>query len=84
MRKNKRSCSISDFCRIGAASDDCEDKKLHPTGAGILMFGKEYKITRVYPGYFLDYKDHADPTVRWTDRTYSQSPDWSGNVFDLK
>ena len=69
--------------RIGAASDDCEDKKLHPTGAGILMFGKEYKITRVYPGYFLDYKDHADPTVRWTDRTYSQSPDWSGNVFDF-
>lgn len=69
--------------RIGAASDDCEDKKLHPTGAGILMFGKEYKITRVYPSYFLDYKDHADPTVRWTDRTYSQSPDWSGNVFDF-
>lgn len=69
--------------RIGAASDDCEDKRLHPTGAGILMFGKEYKITRVYPDYFLDYKDHADPTVRWTDRTYSQSPDWSGNVFDF-
>ncbi|MBR5684120.1 MAG: putative DNA binding domain-containing protein [Ruminococcus sp.] len=68
---------------IGAASDDCEDKKLHPTGAGLLMFGKEYKITREYPAYFLDYKDHADPTVRWTDRTYSQSPDWSGNVFDF-
>ena len=68
---------------IGAASDDCEDKRLHPTGAGLLMFGKEYKITREYPAYFLDYKDHADPTVRWTDRIFSQSPDWSGNVFDF-
>ena len=68
---------------IGAASDDCEDKRIHPTGAGILMFGKEHKITREYPAFFLDYKDHADPTVRWTDRIFSQSPDWSGNVFDF-
>jgi predicted HTH transcriptional regulator len=68
---------------IGAASDDCEDKRMHPTCAGILMFGKEHKITREYPAFFLDYKDHADPSVRWTDRIQSQSPDWSGNVFDF-
>lgn len=69
--------------RIGAASDDCDDKRLHPTGAGILMFGKVHKIEREFPAYFLDYKDFADPSVRWTDRIYSQSPDWSGNVFDF-
>lgn len=68
---------------IGAASDDCEDKRLHPTCAGLLMFGKEHKISREYPAFFLDYKDHADPSVRWTDRIQSQSPDWSGNVFDF-
>lgn len=68
---------------IGAASDDCKDRALHPTCAGLLMFGKEYKITREYPAYFLDYRDHADPSVRWTDRIQSQSPDWSGNVFDF-
>ncbi len=69
--------------RIGAASDDTKDRKMHPTCAGLLMFGKEYKITREYPNYFLDYQAHMVPTVRWTDRLQSQSPDWSGNVFDF-
>ncbi len=68
---------------IGAASDDCPDHRLHPTCAGLLMFGQEHKITREYPMYFLDYRDHADPSVRWTDRIQSQSPDWSGNLFDF-
>ena len=31
---------------IGAASDDCKDRALHPTCAGLLMIRKEYKITR--------------------------------------
>lgn len=69
--------------RIGAASDDTKDRKMHPTSAGLLMFGPEYKITREYPNYFLDYQAHMVPSVRWTDRLQSQSPDWSGNVFDF-
>lgn len=69
--------------RIGAASDDTKDRKIHPTCAGLLMFGPEYKITREYPNYFLDYQAHMVPSVRWTDRLQSQSPDWSGNVFDF-
>ena len=42
------------------------------------MFGPEYKITREYPNYFLDYQVHMVLSVRWTDRLQSQSPDWSG------
>lgn len=60
-----------------------EDGKLHPTTAGLLMFGEEYHIVREFPEYFLDYREMLDPTIRWTDRLQSSSGDWSGNVFDF-
>ena len=68
--------------RIGAAGYS-EDGKLHPTIAGLLMFGEEYHIVREFPEYFLDYREMLDPTIRWTDRLQSSSGDWSGNVFDF-
>ena len=40
--------------RIGAASISDIDGKLHPTVAGLLMFGEEYKIRYEFPDYFLD------------------------------
>lgn len=67
---------------IGAAKYT-EDRTLHPTCAGLLMFGVEYKILYEYALYFLDYREHMLPDVRWTDRIQSQSGDWSGNVFDF-
>ena len=67
---------------IGAAKI-ADDGRLHPTCAGLLMFGKEYKILYEYDLYFLDYREHLLPDVRWTDRIQSQSGDWSGNVFDF-
>ena len=60
-----------------------EDEKLHPTAAGLLMFGFEHEILREYPNYFLDYQEHFDVDVRFTDRIYSTSGEWSGNVFDF-
>jgi len=60
-----------------------EDEKLHSTAAGLLMFGYEYEIVREYPNYFLDYQEHYDADVRFTDRIYSTSGEWSGNVFDF-
>jgi len=60
-----------------------EDGKLHPTAAGLLMFGFEYEIVREYPNYFLDYQEQYDVDVRFTDRIYSTSGEWSGNVFDF-
>ena len=69
--------------RIGAARQAKSDKKLHPTAAGLLMFGEEYRILYEYPEYFLDYREILDPAIRWTDRVHSSSGDWTGNLFDF-
>ena len=68
---------------IGAAAISDEDGKLHPTAAGMLMFGDEYNIVRHFPEYFLDYREELDPTTRWSDRLQSGSGEWSGNVCDF-
>ena len=73
----------SEFLEMIGAAKVSRDDTLRPTGAGLLMFGKEYKILYEYPLYFLDYREHLNPKVRWTDRVQSQSADWSGNVFDF-
>ena len=69
--------------RIGAARMLRADGRLHPTAAGLLMFGDEYKILYEYPEYFLDYRELLDPAIRWTDRLQSSSGDWTGNLFDF-
>ena len=38
--------------RIGAAKLSVRDYTLHPTAAGLLMFGEEYKILYEFPEYF--------------------------------
>lgn len=68
---------------IGAAAYCEKDNMLHPTAAGLLMFGNEYDILRQFPDYFLDYRAELDPENRWADRIQSSSGDWSGNVFDF-
>lgn len=70
------------FLKIGAAKKG-DDGVLHPTGAGLLMFGNEYSILEEYPNYFLDYREKMDETNRWSDRVTSSSGDWSGNIFDF-
>ncbi len=69
--------------KIGAAQIFDGDGKLHPTVAGLLMFGEEYKIRYEFPEYFLDYREMLDPTIRWTDRLESSSGEWSGNLIDF-
>ena len=68
--------------KLGAAGRG-EDGDLHPTAAGLLMFGHEYEITRHFPSYFLDYQERLDDGTRWTDRIVSSSGDWSGNLYDF-
>ena len=68
---------------IGAAGFSKDDKRLHPTAAGMLMFGNEYDIVRYFPEYFLDYRENPDTIIRWTDRLQSSSGEWSGNLFDF-
>lgn len=69
--------------KIGAMGYDEEDMKLHPTVAGLLMFGYEYEMLQEFPQYFLDFQNHRDPSIRWTDRLTSSSGEWSGNLFDF-
>jgi len=73
------------FLRRIKAVDVGDDGKYHPTQAGLLMFGYEYEIVRVFPQYFLDYQEDRDllGVTRWKDRVVSSSGDWSGNVFDF-
>lgn len=69
---------------IGAAGYD-EKNVLHPTRAGLLMFGNFYDIKREFPNYFLDYQDCRNlvGNMRWFDRITSSSGDWSGNLYDF-
>ena len=55
---------------------------LHPTVAGLLMFGKVNCIRRAMNGYFLDYRERSTEE-RWDLRIHSNSGDWSGNVYDF-
>lgn len=68
--------------KLGAVGRS-SDGKLHPTAAGLLMFGYEYEIVKEFPAYFLDYQEQLDPNTRWTDRIVSSSGDWSGNIYDF-
>ena len=69
--------------KLGSVAMSKSDGKLHPTAAGLLMFGEEYLIVREFPEYFLDYREILDPTIRWTDRFQSSSGDWTGNLFEF-
>ena len=48
--------------RIGALKFTKEDKMLHPTVAGLLMFGEEYKIRYEFPEYFKRKKQEMTVT----------------------
>ena len=67
---------------IGAARRDKEGQ-LHPTRAGILMFGQDCWITHEFPNYFLDYRQETSSQTRWEDRFTSNTGDWSGNIYDF-
>ncbi len=69
--------------QIGAAAKNITTGKFHPTGAGLLMFGNEYEIVREYPNYFLDFREMVNDITEWSDRIWSTSGDWSGNIFDF-
>ena len=64
---------------IGKGSDGI----MHPTAAGLLMFGYEYEIVKEYPTYLLDYREQPEHDSCLTDRMMSSSGDWSGNIYDF-
>ena len=72
-----------DFLQKMGCVGRSENGTLHPTAAGVLMFGFDYEIVKEYPAYFLDYQEHDNNSTRWTDRVISSLGDWSGNLYDF-
>lgn len=66
--------------RLGATAKG-DDGGRHPTRAGLLMFGHEWKITQEFPYYFLDYREVSDGIRRWDHRIVSGDGEWSGNLY---
>lgn len=64
--------------KIGAAGIGA-DGRFHPTGAGLLMFGKEPAIVSVYKNYSLEYREQEPGGIR----VVSSSGDRNGNVYDF-
>ena len=73
----------SDFLRCIGAAAEAEDGRLHPTVAGLLMFGHDWRIAEELPNYFLDYRQQTSFDERWQDRVVSQGGDWTGNLYDF-
>lgn len=61
--------------KIGAVGEN--DGSLHPTSAGLLMFGTRQDILRAYPDYALTYREQLDTEGNWIDTA------WSGNVYEF-
>ncbi len=66
--------------KIGAAG--LTDRRMHPTAAGLLMFGTEPDIVSIFPSYRLIYREQ-NAEAQWEDCIISHSGNWSGNVFDF-
>ena len=60
--------------KIGAIGEN--DGLLHPTSAGLLMFGNREDILRAYPNYAITYREQLDAEGHWTDTA------WRGNVYE--
>lgn len=58
-----------------------DDGKMHPTAAGLLMFGIKAEILNRYPRYLLEYRQSSDCGIAET--ITSAKGDWSGNIFDF-
>lgn len=67
--------------KLGAAARD-EEGVLHPTAAGLLMFGKEREIVREYPCYALFYQEMGKNGI-WENVITSDSEDIGGGLFEF-
>lgn len=59
------------------------DGVMHPTAAGLLMFGYASDILKQYPSYYLEYNEVTGKDDITGTKITSLSNDWSGNVYDF-
>lgn len=70
------------LCKLGAAGRGTNGEP-HPTGAGLLMFGREQEIIREFPNYFLDYQEQTGAGGLCMERMTSSAGGWSGNLYEF-
>ena len=70
------------LCWAGAAGRS-DDGTVHPTAAGLLMFGRVDEIRREFPAYRLIYRECEGPGLTENFSLISGGKGWSGNVFDF-
>ncbi len=73
-----QSLEDSAFLRKLGALGDGTGGRLHPTSAGLLMFGSESDIVQAFPRYFLDYREEVS-----AQRISSASGTWSGGIYEF-
>ena len=61
--------------KIGAVGE--KNGSLHPTFAGLLIFGNQQDILLAYPDYAITYREQLDTEGHWTDTV------WNGNVYEF-
>ncbi len=66
--------------RLGAAGRSAAGT-LHPTAAGLFMFGREEEIVKQYPQFVLEYQEKN--AIGEAESITSFSGGWSGNVYDF-
>lgn len=71
-----------EFLTRAGALKSGEDGELHPTEAGLLMFGNEQAIRSVFPDYHLEYRE-LDYEHEVSYRFTSEDSSWSGNIYDF-
>ena len=72
------------LCRLGAAGRGLSGL-IHPTTAGLLFFGHNSNIRKVFPNYLLDYQEQEQIQDQFHPLTQIRSSceDWSGNLYDF-
>ncbi len=74
---------LEEFLYVIGAGTQRINGVYHPTKAGLLMFGNEYSIVKIFPSYYLEYYEGDIVEGEISDRVVSSSGEWSGNVFDF-
>lgn len=72
-----------EFLRLIGACARSGDGVLHPTLAGLIMFGYDYSIMSAIPNYHLDYLEFPDGGDNWTYRITTGTGEFTGNVYNF-